>query len=387
MMRRLAKSQRAAGVEGVRRAAAIGSALLLLSACSALPTGSSGQPRTSATAVPATASPIESTSSPQPKPTPTPARAATPSTAPAPPATTPAPSAQGQFVGALSFEPGCFLLGTPSGSYELYFGNSPYRGSIPDDLAQHPVQILDRAGKVVASAGDTIGVNGEARDGNPHGSYCLLEPELDVAEIVDVSPGGVVQLSDAFWARWQVPIGLDLPNDASSLADAVTNADLIIRGRITDLYVGEFWRGAPDEDPVPLAYASIGVDELFKGEPASRTPGRVEVQMGIAGSDLQSLRAALPEEEYLWFLKGPEGYVGRDLAPQNSAEIAPFAYVPFNDYQGVLRNLDGLVNVIARDVVAEACGPHHFPLLLDGTDFAAVVEQVRELTSPAPTNT
>lgn len=196
-----------------------------------------------------------------------------------------------------------------------------------------------------------------------------------------------LQRSDSFWQRWQVPIHIYLPHDASSLAEEVGYADLIVRGQIADLYIGEYWRTARDEDPMPLAYVSVRVDQVLKGKPAWRTPGFVEVQMGFAGPDLESLRAALPAEEYVWFLKGPEGYGGRDLPPQNQSELAPFSYVRTNDYQGVLGNIDGKVNPVGGADLADAYGPDHFPLLLKGTDFASFARDVQQLAPAAPTTT
>jgi len=189
--------------------------------------------------------------------------------------------------------------------------------------------------------------------------------------------------SDLFWERWRVPIHVYLPHEATSLAEEFRIADLVVRGRIADLYIGEYWRGSRDEEPYPLAYIKIEVEEILKGEPASRTPGAVEVQIGVARADLEDIRARLPDHDNLWFLNGPEGYEGRDLAPQNESEIAPFAYVTTNDYQGVLREINGTVKLVQPEALAELFGPDHFPLPLDGTSFQLVLADVRTLAQLA----
>ena len=205
-----------------------------------------------------------------------------------------------------------------------------------------------------------------------------------VAPSVTPYDARLLEESDRFWDRWRVPIHMYLPHDATSMVDNVRNADLVVRGRIQDLYIGEYWRGDRGEEPYPLAYIRIGIDEVLKGEPASRTPGVVEVQLGVAAEDLEQIRARLPDHDNLWFLKGPVGYEGRDLRPQSESEIAPFAYVMTNAYQGVLREINGNVEAVGSEELVEMLGADHFPMLLDGTRFDVMMAAARATAAPLP---
>lgn len=149
--------------------------------------------------------------------------------------------------------------------------------------------------------------------------------------------------SDQFWATWLEPIHFGLTDDVASLADATAQAHLVVRGRITDLYIGEYWQMEVRDEPLALAYVSVEIQEVLKGEPVSRTLGTVEVQIGEAGPDLEELRAALPAHDHLWFLMFEPDM--RPRVPPNETEIAPFVYFATNEYQGVLRGINGVVRV------------------------------------------
>lgn len=62
-------------------------------------------------------------------------------------------------------------------------------------------------------------------------------------------------------------------------------------------------------------------------------------------------------------------------------------YFATNDYQGVLRNINGAVRVIGTQELIDVYGPDHFPLPLEGTDFELVVDQVRLLAQTLPETT
>jgi hypothetical protein len=188
--------------------------------------------------------------------------------------------------------------------------------------------------------------------------------------------------SSRYFARWLNGIHYGLHYEPESLAEQFEIADLVVRGPIADLYIGEYWLSHPEEQPYPLAYIRIDVQEVLKGEPVSRTGGDVEVQVGSAGSDLETIRAALPTHDNLWFLMGPSGYEGRDWPPQSESEIAPYAFVTTNDYQGILRNIDGTVQVVAPGALNALYGPDYFPSALDGTSFQSLLEKVREISGP-----
>lgn len=182
--------------------------------------------------------------------------------------------------------------------------------------------------------------------------------------------------SDTFWDPWMQPLLGHLTLDSETLAEATEQADLIVLGRMSDLYVGEQW--TIDDTSYPLDYAKIEVAEILKGEPHWRTPGLVEVQMGNR-TDLEELRAMMPTHDYLWFLMYEPTWAPREDSPMASAEIAPYAYFASNQYQGVFRDIGGSVRLLQPEQLARILGPDHFPLELEGASFDQIVGDVREL--------
>ena len=68
-----------------------------------------------------------------------------------------------------------------------------------------------------------------------------------------------------------------------------------------------------------------------------------------------------------------------------SAEIAPFAYFVSNEYQGVFRDIGGVVQLVSPGELARILGPDHFPLSYDGAAYDEVLEEVRGLALAPPT--
>jgi len=182
--------------------------------------------------------------------------------------------------------------------------------------------------------------------------------------------------SDAFWNYWADEPHAWLTHQAASLEDNVGLAHLVVRGHMTDVYVGEMWDMGMGP-AVPITYVRVAIGEVLKGSPISRTDGFVEVGLGTVSNEvLDDLRARLPQHDNVWFLMSDEALSPR--SPANETEIAPYAYVPSNDLQGVLRSIDGRVRVIKPAWIETFLGEDHFPLLLQGTNFAELVEEVRE---------
>lgn len=78
--------------------------------------------------------------------------------------------------------------------------------------------------------------------------------------------------SDAFWHTWS-----DFPFDgttpeAESLQGAIGLAHLVVRGHITDVYIGEGWLLAPELGGVQVAYAKVALSEVLQGTPVARNP-------------------------------------------------------------------------------------------------------------------
>lgn len=162
--------------------------------------------------------------------------------------------------------------------------------------------------------------------------------------------------------------------EAQSLEENVAIAHLVVRAHITDVYVGEYWTGG-----TPLVYVTLAISEVLKGSPISRTSGFVEVGLGTGPVVTDDDRTRLPQHDGVWFLihemeLGPR-------PPGLDSDIAPFAYLPTNDLQGVLRNIHGQVKIIKPHWTKTIpyMGPGYFPLSLQDTAFDRLVEQVRQI--------
>ncbi len=201
-----------------------------------------------------------------------------------------------------------------------------------------------------------------------------------------LTPGEALAQSDGFWNRWIGPPNPSVLDEfgAVSLADVTRQADLIIRGRVTDIYIGEYWRMKSREKLLPLVYVRVEIDEVLKGEPASRTAGFVEAQIGSSPDDLDQVRATIPEHGNVWFLMYGPNWDERRFEPQRSSEMAQYAYFVFNFWQGILRGINGEVRVMQPDSVAADLGRDFFPLPLNGMEFEQIVDQVRDLVRSAP---
>jgi len=212
-------------------------------------------------------------------------------------------------------------------------------------------------------------------------AHVTLVPLATPSQHETPDPDSQLVESDEFWAQWLDPIGFELPHDATSLVHAVAQADLIVRGHIQEVYVGEYWRDSADEPPFPLAYALVEVGEVLKGEPESRTPDVVEVQLGrlASESDLERINDLVPDHDNMWFLMYGPNHGTRRLEPQKSAAIAPFEYFLGNEYQGVLREIGGQIRVVGGAELLSDYGPDHYPLPLEGGDFEGLVEEIRSL--------
>lgn len=204
------------------------------------------------------------------------------------------------------------------------------------------------------------------------------------------APGPVIDVAahDRFWnpfVDFGPPIGL--PFGLTTVADATGLADLVIRGSITDLYIGEQWIGAPDEPAMPFGYVRVQIHEVLKGEPVSRSDGAVEVQFawGHSESDFELIASEpMPAGEYVWFLIHEATFREENGQPPRNTGIAPFAYFIPNEVQGVVLNASGLAEVVLADRFVNIWGTERFPMTIRGQSFEAMVDEVRELVRRVP---
>lgn len=164
-----------------------------------------------------------------------------------------------------------------------------------------------------------------------------------------------------------------------SLDEITRDAHLVVRGRLVEVKLGKFETFEGDFDPIPILIGVVAVDEVIKGEPRSRVPGRIEVSLDPPWRDWEDhLLPNIPRHEHLFFLMNDErqraelGYEARDQA--NS----PYLYWRPNGYQAVLRNIDGRIAIIEPEF-------EEFPAALDGSSFDAALEDVRMSAEPAET--
>lgn len=184
--------------------------------------------------------------------------------------------------------------------------------------------------------------------------------------------------ADEFWAPFVFlgpPEGLDFR--FGSVDDLTHTVDLVVRGRISDVYVGERWtfiEGFPAE---PLAYASVAVEEVLKGDPVSRTPGFIEVQLAPISDSFDLRSNPLPTEEYIWFLVyEPDWRAAIGRKPVDS-DIAPFAYFRPNHHQAVIRSDGGFVSAPLIENIEGAYGSAGFPVDREAQLFASLVAEIR----------
>jgi hypothetical protein len=180
---------------------------------------------------------------------------------------------------------------------------------------------------------------------------------------------GVVSTPDEYWESFTYfPPAITLDYDFESLEEMTQTVDVVLSGRIVRTYIGEEWVFAEGEPAQPLAYATVAIGQVLKGEPVSRTVGTVEVLLAPVGAvDVNAV--SMPTDEYLWFLIYEPDWRAQLGKPPVESEIAQFAYFRPNHHQSVLRNSNGLVEVLRLSDVENAYGTEAFPVSLDGTSF------------------
>lgn len=195
-----------------------------------------------------------------------------------------------------------------------------------------------------------------------------------LATATPINPSAEKARSDAFWEAL-VGVGALYNFEYDSLADISADVDLIVRGRIADVYI------APDrtgEEELDTIWATVAVEDILKGEPITRNPGTIEVMLWFPGQ-WDTVRTNVPSEDALFFLMYDTADAIRRGDDIRNPEWSRYTYWRPND-QAVLRNIDGRVSVIARDEIIEEWGPDRFPVPLEGQPFDDVVSQAAALS-------
>lgn len=126
-----------------------------------------------------------------------------------------------------------------------------------------------------------------------------------------------------------------------------------------------------------MTFGVVTVDEVLKGTPQAKMPGTILVarlaQRGLSEADL-------PAGEVVLFLNNyAQQRVESGAAPSKDPDDRYYYSRP-NSYQGVLRNFDGVVEVV--DVPRrweEFVGP--LASRLDGKPFGEIVDRIRAFTA------
>jgi hypothetical protein len=165
--------------------------------------------------------------------------------------------------------------------------------------------------------------------------------------------------------------------DFRSLEEMYQAVDVVLVGRVADVYIGEEWVGAPDEPAEPFEYARIEVVELLKGAPASRLDGALEMQVSIVGEDWVRPEQ-LPDHEILLFLVHEASWREAIGKPARDTAIAPIAYfIP--SPEGAIRNVGGDALPLRADDF-QAGYPDHYAVDLIGVDFTELIDRIRGLS-------
>ncbi len=125
----------------------------------------------------------------------------------------------------------------------------------------------------------------------------------------------------------------------ASLAEITKEAHLVIRGRVTGRVDGELELFSADVANV--RWGVVTIDEVLKGSPIEKAPGSVLVEdLGAA-----AVSSDIPKGEVILFLWNyAQLRVDVGNPPSRDADDRYYYGRP-NGYQGVLRDLDGVVRV------------------------------------------
>jgi hypothetical protein len=174
--------------------------------------------------------------------------------------------------------------------------------------------------------------------------------------------------SDRFWSNFYDTCFFGAFEISSSLSEITSESDLVVRGTIPDLSV------IHREGFFSVEHVTLQVSEVLKGT-GQADPGDILEIRVRGGYGVDDLRAMIPAHDHLWFLEDSEDFPGSYYS---------------TDYEqvSVLRGIDGVVQVIMPNAIANAFSRDQYPIPLDGTSFEELLQRVRDLvTSEGSTRT
>jgi len=159
-----------------------------------------------------------------------------------------------------------------------------------------------------------------------------------------------------------------------SLPDITRNVHLIVLGTVTSLQDGEI-KPFEGKRPRQTRFGVVRIDEVLRGTPQVKLAGTILVaDLGLVTTTDEDL----PNDGVILFLMNyAQMRSDAGFAPSSDPDDG-YYYARPNGYQGVLRNLDGLVDLVDGPPDWEVhFGP--YPAQLDGDPFDAVLDRVRAL--------
>ena len=184
--------------------------------------------------------------------------------------------------------------------------------------------------------------------------------------------------SDLYWSLVIAYIPAPSARRFRTLDDIVEGSDVIVRGRVVGRQIvdpsGSTSGGGVGEPGDAKVFGLVKVDEVLKGD--QRLRGTSIAVTPLARPEVTD--AELPGGEVIIFLKNYALYAAASGTPPPSDSPLWSRYFLANRYQAVLRELDGVVNVLpAPEGWWDAFGP--FPQTVDRVPFQEVVDRIIDL--------
>lgn len=177
---------------------------------------------------------------------------------------------------------------------------------------------------------------------------------------------------------WQLTLGGAHAYAYESVREIVEASDVVVVGTLSGVRPADrtiLSPGEPYESFIDFALVTVEIEEVLKGEPVTRTPGRLDWRITIGQSTVETVASVLPTGRYMLFLiHGPN-----DLAPDGSPEEkARWRFVYSNTNGGIVGEVDGLATDLTLDQ-----DPALFPTIIAGQPFEELRERVRQAASKA----
>jgi hypothetical protein len=158
----------------------------------------------------------------------------------------------------------------------------------------------------------------------------------------------------------------------TTLKAIADDVDLIAVGRIAEIYLADV---NTTSGAYPSIWAKFEISDVLKGVPVSREPGFIDVRL-TTSEGWQYAVETVPDEEIVLFLMNDAAYKARYGQEPVDPVNEPYIYWRTNP-QGVLRNVDGQVDVIDRELIGMDYGEHNFPMTVVGDSFDTTIETIR----------